>query len=1603
MKKHLALAWFFLGAALMLIPITILLTASASDSISKPVAPGLARLGDRVTVHAEGRATPRITLAEGREVLTAYAGGPEAQRLLQQNLVQPLAMASSDFDEDGVPDLVSGYAAPNGGMLTLHRGNVDAIYPNSLDAQRRKAGGTFTDAPFLSPARAFETPQPVDFIGCGDFDADGHWDVVTAARGGNTLYFFLGDGHGNLSAPRQVDLPGRVTALVTGEINRADGLTDIVVAVSGADGPKALVLEAMDGALRANPVVFPLQAEASALALGQFDDDFPMDLAVASGRELMIVHGQAQRLSPNKTKQAKALDAVIDRRSFPFTIKSVVTGDFSGNHRDDVALLSDDGAVHVLSRAAVVSTRRGQKSLRVQEWQDKTLPGAWPQARMLDRARVSSLPADNVVVIDSTNRRLQILTDDRVRRSIQASSISESLEVDSEPMAVLPMRLNGDALSDLVILRSRQVAPSVTITAPAMTFPVTNTNDSGAGSLRQAIIDANTNGGADLITFNIGGGGPQTINLPAASLDDITETVTIDATTQPGFAGNPIIELAGSPMDADGFVISGGGTTIRGFVINSFPGDGILINANNVVVERNFIGTNIAGNVGAPNGGNGVTVDTRDGNIVGGTTAAASNLISGNTGVGVQIINDSVANLVQGNFIGTNVTGNAGLGNGNFGVALLTLVSNTTIGGTTPGARNLISANNNSGIVLFSNQTTGNLVQGNLIGTNAAGTAALPNLTDGVSVTGGTVNNMIGGTVAAAGNTIAFNIGAGVTANSGSGNAILGNSIFSNNFGIDLGDDAGVTPNDDCDVDPGPNGLQNFPVLTSASSTGSNTTIVGALNSTQGTTFRIEFFSSPNCDPSGNGQGKTFIGFTTVTTPALVCDAPISVTVPVSVPAGNVITATATDPTNDTSEFSACVTVVGGCTITCPANQVKPNDSNQCGAVVTYPAPTTSGPCGTVTCAPASGSFFPQGTTMVTCNTAAGPSCVFNVTVHDTQPPTITCPPNQSVSATIPTVVNYPPPTATDNCPGVATDCNPPSGSTFPVGTTPVTCTATDGSKNTASCTFTVTVGTCVITCPANVLTFTSPTDTSCGAAVSYPSPTASGVCGAVNCAPLSGSFFAVGATTVTCTTGAGPSCSFTVTVLDNTPPRVFCPPNISTVTLPGQSTALVNYPPATATDNCTGASVECSPPSGSRFPVGFTLVTCTATDLSSNTTNCFFSITVSDGEPPVIRCPANVTAVPPAGQTSAVVTYPPPTVSDNLPGVNVVCSPASGSSFPAGVTTVTCTATDAGGSRASCSFTVSVGGPQAKVTIPGNKTVLEFSADPTRKAPKPKKSPCSLFTIQNIGFSPLALTLESLRRTGTDVTNGRITDPNDLLGVAEIGRRFFALSVVNPDNPDQSLGALGPGSLLTFQPGEVKAFCLRFAALIPGLAGKTTGLAASDVLPDLLTSTLSFRQTAGANIEIPILARVSTALVLVNLSNPRALPDVLFTHSGDDITVSYAVFDSNLDVSRAKYEFLDNGGQVVAGPFEIDLSAPVRALNLVKGQSFSVDQKFTGASSNPDITGVRLTVFDGETSVSVPSSSSATSFSAASIQLMNRTRRVTLYLPDVGLSPRLP
>src|SRR6185369_14527909 len=230
--------------------------------------------------------------------------------------------------------------------------------------------------------------------------------------------------------------------------------------------------------------------------------------------------------------------------------------------------------------------------------------------------------------------------------------------------------------------------------------------------------------------------------------------------------------------------------------------------------------------------------------------------------------------------------------------------NNNIIGGSTAAARNVISGNS-TGIlfVAFFGGPMGNTIQGNFIGVNAAGTGPLPNTQQGIGITDA-VNNIIGGTQNGAGNTIAFNGLAGITITTGTGNSMRGNSIFSNNgLGIDLGAD-GVTTNDTNDSDSGPNQRQNFPLITSVLSTSNSTTIQGSLKSIPSTTFQIDFFSNLAVDPSGNGEGAQFFHTTSVNTDANG-DATISVTVPVGLAAGRVITATATDPNGNTSEFSA--------------------------------------------------------------------------------------------------------------------------------------------------------------------------------------------------------------------------------------------------------------------------------------------------------------------------------------------------------------------------------------------------------------------------------------------------------------------------------------------------------------------------------------------------------------------------------------------------------------------------------------------------------------------------------------------------------------------------
>ncbi len=837
MKRNIILLVSFLVAGLIYFQYPPLLRAWASANGS---APRQQRASDRVTVQAAGRGNPWINLSDGRDVSTAYDGaakldlGAHASSVHSQ--VRPLSLASADFDEDGVADLLIGYAHAGGGLLTLYRSNVDSIFPRNPGARQRRDQAITSDdspPPFLSPARAFETAEAPQLIGAGDFDNDGHRDVVAAAMGSDALYLMAGDGRGGLGQTERIGLPGRVTALVAGEINRADGLTDVVVGIIGAEGPQVLAFESPEGALRSAPEVLALPAEAKALALREFDGHSLSDLAVAAGHDLVVVHGRDRKLLLEETRRDEIPQPKISVRSFPFAIALMAAGDFTGDQRTELALLSDNGAIHLLGQ-------KGQKDEGIEGWNVETLAtGRWPLAAGLVCAGMSSIPKDDLVVVDRASGQLHILTSDPPAGSSDTEVIaasphlraSASLDVEDGAVAAMPMRLNDDVQSDLVILRSGQIAPAVVFTIAAATYTVTNTNNSGAGSLRQAIIDANNNPGSDRIEFRIGSG-EKTINL-LSELPHITSAggpVYIDGATQPSETsglgcleqkGHPCIELNGAnagPVNG-GLVILAGGTIVRGLAINRFKGNGIYIaDGGGNLLLNNHIGVDMTGAVALGNEGRGVWVRFTPNNSIGFGGRDNGNVISGNGFgnaasplPGIEIWSDAgnhaTGTIIQGNFIGADSSGAVALPNASHGV-FVHGGSDSIIGGF--GARNVISGNNGHGVYILripgGASGAGNQVMGNFIGVKGNGFDSLGNGGDGIRIDIAS-NNTLGGTTGASSgfcsgacNVISSNSrGVAITGSTATGNQVLDNYIGTNSGGnVDRGNrSTGVLITDD--------------------------------------------------------------------------------------------------------------------------------------------------------------------------------------------------------------------------------------------------------------------------------------------------------------------------------------------------------------------------------------------------------------------------------------------------------------------------------------------------------------------------------------------------------------------------------------------------------------------------------------------------------------------------------------------------------------------------------------------------------------------------------------------------------------------------------------
>jgi len=461
----------------------------------------------------------------------------------------------------------------------------------------------------------------------------------------------------------------------------------------------------------------------------------------------------------------------------------------------------------------------------------------------------------------------------------------------------------------------------------------------GVCTLRAAIMEANALSGSDTINFAIGSGAV-TIS-PVSALPTITTPIAINGYSQPGSSANTLavgsdavinIRLdgasAGAGVNGLTFNVGSDNSSVRGLAITGFTNQGIMLNGGGAggttgyTIAGNFIGTDSAG-ADLHNSTSGVFVYNNVTNsLIGGANPEDRNVIAGNWVMGISIGNlGSTGNTIRNNYIGVTPSGLVELDNGASGIEINstqhTTIQDNVIGGNSEGIR-------------ISNATTYATITGNKIGVGADGSVDIGGGGTGISIysgaSGGVGNTQIGGTSAGQGNVIANWGGAGVVVNRFNGaysvsaaNSIRGNSIYNNGgLGIDLADTATATgvgtdnANDVDDVDVGANNFQNYPVASTAMTDGASTAVSFTYGSYVLGQFWVDVYSSPTCDGSGHGEGRTYLGTTTITADGSG-NASATVTGLPATTVGQFITLTATDTVmQSTSEFSACQTIAAG-------------------------------------------------------------------------------------------------------------------------------------------------------------------------------------------------------------------------------------------------------------------------------------------------------------------------------------------------------------------------------------------------------------------------------------------------------------------------------------------------------------------------------------------------------------------------------------------------------------------------------------------------------------------------------------------------------------------
>ncbi|HEY1464868.1 MAG TPA: hypothetical protein VGF44_15740, partial [Terriglobales bacterium] len=469
-------------------------------------------------------------------------------QLLMSGQAAPVSLASADFDEDGINDLAVGYSAPTGGLLVVHRGNIDAFAPQSA-ASLKAIGQSQFPAPFLKLGKTIELPVTPDFLATGSVDDQGKTGIVAGARNGHSLYIVVRNIKGDLTISRQIDVDGALTALTTANLNPDSPYSTILAGITTPSGDHLLVLEFRNSSF--TPIADILVPGAvTSIVSGDLYADHYSDLAVASAGQLLIVNG---RVIHEIRAGLRAPEFRPDPISLPVSASSLTTGSFlfDRDGRLQLAVLAADGSTHIITRTnrdgrafsreeilmrrravrqglpdPLVTRRDPNEGWQVAEsfpaFGSSSVAG---QSPLLFRTHLSNGFGDDAMLLDSATGQLHVFAHgvtDLSGKQQTPAHLSMALNGSGPVVAAISTRVNIDGRPGLVVLKQGQVAPEIMMPLPDPTFfvnrlddpspgttaatcnNVSNADTSSSCSLREAVLKANATAGTDTITLAAG-------------------------------------------------------------------------------------------------------------------------------------------------------------------------------------------------------------------------------------------------------------------------------------------------------------------------------------------------------------------------------------------------------------------------------------------------------------------------------------------------------------------------------------------------------------------------------------------------------------------------------------------------------------------------------------------------------------------------------------------------------------------------------------------------------------------------------------------------------------------------------------------------------------------------------------------------------------------------------------------------------------------------------------------------------------------------------------------------------------------------------------------